>query len=464
MGHILARADWTMNDDWTMVGLAGYLQSDKDEVETCDHTPKPICLFSNKGESTHTMLELRTNYDSDEGIRLTAGANYLDHSIDSRSATPLFFSPELTFAVFGPAATGMYTQTFHDQQDLTSWAVFGQGEWDFADHWTLIAGIRYTDDDKEIDAFNAVSLAAPLDTPLPQTLGQFLNLGAQAAADPNASLTTLNRADNGDEAVFSKGLVNAVLQVNYKPSDDLLLYGSLRRGQKGGGFISGNAAGAAPELRKYKEDTNLAYEVGFKSTLAEGTTRFNGAVFYYDYQDMQNLTLIGITNVIGNNDTTVFGGELEVASRPTENFDISAGIGYIDTSVEDIFNPTGAVPALRDAELPLAPQFSGNIQARYYWDVAGSNQVWAQGMARYRDEIWRDSLNNQSTRIEASSQVDLQLGYGPNDDKWSVVAWVTNVFDERSEVNAFDLAAVGGTGEVVYQTPQWFGVTFTANF
>lgn len=464
MEHILARADWTLNEAWKVVGLAGYLKSNKDEVETCDHTPKPICLFSNKAESEHWMLEGRTNYDGGNGFRLTAGAIYLDHSIDSRSATPLFFSPELTFAVFGAGATGMYTQTFHDQQDLTSYALFGQGEWDFADDWTLIAGMRYTRDDKEIDAFNAVSLSLPLDTPLPRNLGQFLALGDFAAANPSGGITTLNRADNGNQAVFDKGLVNAVLQLNYRASEDLLLYGSIRQGQKGGGFISGNAAGTPPELRKYEEDTNTAYEFGFKSTLLDSTTRLNGAIFYYDYADMQNLTLINITNVIGNNDTTVFGGEIEFASRPVENFDISGGIGYLDTTVEDIYNPTGAVAALRDVELPLAPTFTANLIARYNWSVGAGNRVWAQGAGRYRDKIWRDSLNNQSTRIEASSQLDAQLGYGPGDDAWSIMLWCTNVFDSRNELNAFDLSGVGGTGEIVYQAPRWFGATFTAKF
>lgn len=463
MYHWLARADWSASDSWNFVGLAGYLKSHKNEVETCDHTPKPICLFSNKAESEHTMLEVRGNYDSGGGFRLTTGANYLDQTIDSRSATPLFFSQELTFAVFGPGATGMYTQTFHDQQDLTSWAVFGQAEFDFADNWTFIAGVRYTQDDKQIDAFDAVSLSIPLDTPLPRNLQQFLSLGALAAADPNAGITTLNRQDNGDLAVFDKGLVNAVLQLNYKPSDDLLLYGSIRRGQKGGGFISGNAAGTPPDLRDYQEETNMAYEFGFKSTLLEGTTRFNGAIFYYDYADMQNLTLINITNVIGNNDTTVYGGELEVTSRPVDNFDVSGGIGYLDTKVQDIFNPVGAVAATFDAELPLAPQISANIQARYTWPLA-QNQFWLQGAGRYRDEIWRDSLNNQSTRIEASSQFDARAGYGPADDHWSVEVWCNNIFDTRDELNAFDLSGVGGTGEIVYQAPRWFGATFTARF
>lgn len=462
MRHLLARADFTPNDQFSVVALVGWLKSNKQEVETCDHTVQPICLFSNKAESEHWTAELRTNYNSG-AWRLTAGANYMDQDIDSRSATPLFFSPSLT-AILG--LPGQYTQTFRDQQTLKSWALFAQAELDFAEKFTLIAGLRYTKDDKEADFFNAVSVTLPLGTPIPRTVAQFLELGAFAAANPTGGTTLLNKALHGNDAVFNEGMLNATLQLNYKATDDLLLYASLRRGQKGGGFIAGNAAGTPASLRKYQEETNMAYELGFKSTLF-GNTRLNGSVYYYDYNDMQNLTLINITNVIGNNDTTVYGGELELASRPVENLDLNAGIGYIHSKVQDIYNPTGAVtdPAIatRDVELPLAPEFTAAAQARYTWPL-GENKFWLQGSGRYRGAIWRDSLNNQSTRIQSSTQVDASVGFGPDDDRWSVSVWCTNVFDSKRELNAFDLVGLFGTGEIVYQAPRWFGATFTAKF
>jgi iron complex outermembrane recepter protein len=159
----------------------------------------------------------------------------------------------------------------------------------------------------------------------------------------------------------------------------------------------------------------------------------------------------------------VYGGELELASRPTDNLDINAGLGFLDTKVDDIFNPVGAVPALRDAELPLAPDITANLQIRYTWPL-GENKFWVQGSGRYRDEIWRDSLNNESTLIESNTQVDALVGFGPEDDRWSVTVWCTNLFDSQREINAFDLAGLLGTGELVYQTPRWFGASFTTKF
>jgi len=61
---------------------------------------------------------------------------------------------------------------------------------------------------------------------------------------------------------------------------------------RAGGFISGNAAGTPANLRKYKEEVNLAYELGLKSTILNSRARLNAAVFYYDYKDMQNTSFI----------------------------------------------------------------------------------------------------------------------------------------------------------------------------
>ena len=108
-------------------------------------------------------------------------------------------------------------------------------------------------------------------------------------------------------------------------------------------------------------------------------------MFYYDYTDMQNLTLINITNVIGNNDTTVYGGELELASRPTDNFDLSAGIGYLDSKVQDIFNPDRR--GGRHARHRVAPRAAAHRQPAGALHLADrESQFWVQGTGRYRDE------------------------------------------------------------------------------
>lgn len=455
--HYLASTSWEATDELTIVALGGYLKSNKNEVEDCNHTPRPLCLFSNVSQSKHGQGEVRALYKRD-ALRLTAGVNYLEQKIDVRAVTPLFFDRSSS-----PFSTGLYAQAFRDRQDLKSWAVFGQAEFDLSPQLTLIAGARYTKDDKQVDSFNAASYGGvPFGTPVPQTLAHFLAIGDIVFANPS-NTTVLNRAVNGEQAVFDKGLVSANVQVNYKPTEDLLLYASYRRGVKSGGFVTGNVDGTPSSIRKFGEETNNAFEVGAKSTLLDGRLRLNGAFFYYDYKDLQNTSFIGITNVITNNDARVYGGELELTARLFDGLDVSAGVGIVETKVLDINNPTGDIDEIQDNELPLAPKFTGNFAVRYGWNALGG-ELYLQGSGRGRSAMFRDSLNNESVRIQSIFVANATIGYVSGNERWSASVWATNLFDTRREINAFDLSGVGNTGEVVYQAPQLFGGTVTVKF
>ena len=391
--HYLTTVNFEANDNLSFVALGGWLKNEKNEVEDCDHTPRPLCLFSNASQSKHWLAETRALYHSGP-FRLTTGANYLDQKIDVRAVTPLFFDAAST-----PFVGGLYAQAFHDKQSLKSWAIFSQAEFDITPQITLIGGGRYTHDDKKLDSIDVASYGGvPLTTPVPQTLGQFLAIGDLVFANPS-NVTVLNQATNGDLARYKKGLISANAQINYKPNEDLLLYASYRRGVKSGGFVTGNVDGTPANIRKYGAETNNAYEVGAKSTLMQGKMRLNGAFFYYDYKALQNTSFIGITNVITNNDAKVYGGELEMTVRPFRGLDLSAGAGYVHTRVYGINNPTGAVPAIQNNELPLAPKFTGNFSARYGWNALGG-ELFVQAAGRARSSMFRDSLNNPSVKIQ----------------------------------------------------------------
>lgn len=460
--HFLANLSYEVTDNFSLVAVGGVLNMRKYSIEDCDHTPDPICLFTNEGRSKHQMAELRGLYTSG-GTSVTLGASYLHQSLHVRSVTPLFFNAEITpFRDANGDPTGLYTQSYRDNQRLSSYAFFGQVEQELSDQLKLIVGARYTHDNKVIDALNQVSVNVPLTFDIPHSLADFNVIGDYAFANPDVT-TSFNRGDNGGLARFRKGLISANAQLNYQLNPDLLLYVAYRRGTKSGGFITGNVSGVPVNLRKYKEETNNAYEVGFKSTLLDGAARLNGALFYYDYKDMQNTSFIGITNVVTNNDAIIYGGELELSATPLSGLNLSGGIGLIHTKVKDITNPTGSVVFTGDVKLPMAPSFTANALVRYNFDVAGG-KAFAQIDGHTRTKMFRDSLNNMSTLIPGSTEVNARIGFGDINDNWNMALWVNNLFDSRRPVNKFDLSSLYNSGEVVYQTPRWFGATLTVNF
>ena len=72
------------------------------------------------------------------------------------------------------------------------------------------------------------------------------------------------------------------LSLDHRFSDEFMMFASYNRGFKSGLYNMVN-------LSQDAVDSEIvdAYEIGFKSDLADDRVRLNGSVFYYDYSDLQ---------------------------------------------------------------------------------------------------------------------------------------------------------------------------------
>ncbi len=183
--------------------------------------------------SRKSPQEIRLSGEADR-MRWTAGAYFLDMETDADVITvgaPVGgVAAELGF--FDDMGNNLAVNARVAQDYLLesrNWSVFGQVEFDLTDDVTLIGGYRYSQDDKELDfttTFQADALVTDVATG--QTDGnpvavETLNLGnavAAAGGDPQ------NEVDYGDYA--------ARLQLDYRASDDTLIFVSYNRGIKGG--------------------------------------------------------------------------------------------------------------------------------------------------------------------------------------------------------------------------------------
>ena len=150
-------------------------------------------------------------------------------------------------------------------------AVFAHAEYSFTNEWKVIAGIRETHEDIDYTYDSGVNVNFPPDyelTPVPY-----------------------------DHATMSSNGVSGKVGLNYQPSKDLLVYLNLSEGYKAGGFPGDIAflpypAGqpASAYLPSYSSEKLFAYELGLKSTLADGALILDSSVFYYDWRNMQAST------------------------------------------------------------------------------------------------------------------------------------------------------------------------------
>ncbi|MDZ7684634.1 MAG: TonB-dependent receptor [Gammaproteobacteria bacterium] len=128
------------------------------------------------------------------------------------------------------------------------------------------------------------------------------------------------------------------LSANFFLSPSTLIYASLSRGYKAGGF---NTDGSLDEdLREFDPEYLWELETGIKTTLADGRMRLRGAVFYDARRDQQVKSSIvrrrpndstEFIDFLGNAaEGTNRGVELQVDWLVSEPVTLFANIGYLD--------------------------------------------------------------------------------------------------------------------------------------
>ncbi len=345
--------------------------------------------------------------------------------------------PATDWAVF-------FNANFH--QDTESWATFGQVEYDLTDRFTLIGGLRYTDEERSLSYF------AQDVVPLTQGQPAFVFMDFTTPAVGNL---TQNDSDNWTGKV----------ELDWHVQQDVLAYAYVARGAKSAGFNTGLLDNngifnsVTPQQVPFNQEELTAYEMGLKSTWLDGKMRLNLAAYYYDYKDFQAFAFQNLGQIIFNTDATVNGGELEFAISPLERFELSFGASWInEAEAQDIPSYTGRI---RDRRMVLAPEWQLNTIVRYTFPLAGGASLTAQVDGFYQTKTYFDIQNYPISRSNDYDVWNARLIFGSADDKWSMTAWVNNVFDEEYLVYTFDFTNSFGFNQLGYGRPQWAGLTAT---
>ncbi|MBN7797351.1 TonB-dependent receptor [Parahaliea mediterranea] len=440
-----ATINWDLNDSLTLTSITAYQTVERTQEEDTDAGPVPLAP-SFPAETDQFTQELRLS-GGDDRSQWVAGVYYYDSEVE---ATYTLDALGLGFVFLDTDMT----------QDTESWSVFGQYEFAINDQWSVIAGLRYSSEEKELDyqGFDRSGIFAA------ETAAGNLPL---TPTRPLPDSTFFFSTDTvGSLAKHDETNVTGKLELDWRPADDLLLYASYSRGTKSAGFNTGFLdetfifASNVPETVPYDEEVLDAFEVGFKSDLAGGLVRLNGAAFYYDYSDLQTFRFELLNQVIFNTDGQYWGGELELTAAPMEGLDLALGAAYLDTTVEDV--PDGAgVP--RDRTAVSAPDWSLNASARYEWGFMEGTMA-ALATYSYQGETYFDIQNPDIAQEEGYSLANVRLEWASPSDAWILSAFVNNVTDEEYLVYTFDFTGSFGFNQQAYGKPRWAGVSARYSF
>lgn len=422
--------------NFTVTSITDYSDLDKTYLADADEGANTTLLHGgvNNGVEQFSQ-ELRFNGTGSDRFNWVAGLYFLDINGDYKSS---FVVPGiLGFLGFAPLNT-IYNEFSTDTQ---SWAIFGQVEYEIAPEWTFTAGLRWTEDKKTHDYVNNLVAVPDVLQPLNIPLGSLVPIGV------------FNQAVNGDLAKIDKGMWSAKVALNWQPTDDLLYYVSWNRGVKAGSFNAPAFALPADQM-KFGEETLDAFEVGFKASLLDDQVRFNGAVFYYHYGDVQAFQLESFTQVISNKDGNTKGAEIEITVSPVENLDLLFGASYLDATIKDV--AAGFVTI--NARPQMAPKWNLSGLFRYQWNAFGGTMA-LLGDFNYLSSHFFDLVNSEVVKQSGYVVGNLRLSYLTANENWELSVFVNNIGDKDYATWAYDIAGSFGIVEKTYGQPRWWGVS-----
>ena len=216
------------------------------------------------------------------------------------------------------------------------------------------------------------------------------------------------------------------------------------------------------------EETIIAYELGAKSQLAEGLVQLNGALFYYDYQDIQVFQVIPGDSFIPQQkldnagDAEVYGGELELVATPTDGLYLSLGLGYVHSEFKEL---AFGDQDLSGNQLANSPEWTANGIARYDWDLGSGGGLYLQADFTYSDEYYFDVFNREYTSQDSYTIWGARSGYVAASGAWEVNLWGKNITDEDYLPWGIDVGADLNSFGLVQMMPsrgRTYGVEFRA--
>src|SRR3546814_8987836 len=120
-----------------------------------------------------------------------------------------------------------------------------------------------------------------------------------------------------------------------------MLYASVSRGFKGGGFTGQNSTQATIE-RTFNPEFAWNYEAGIRSRFLDNRAQVNATLYQMDYSDLQVTTIIGTSRVTDNAaDARIRGLEVETQFLPAEGLTTALSYAYTDAKYLDYVDGSG---------------------------------------------------------------------------------------------------------------------------
>jgi outer membrane receptor protein involved in Fe transport len=361
-------------------------------------------------------------------------------------------------------------------------AGFAQVQWDITSQWSVQGGIRFYHYDNSLGGFYGYNSTYSSHT------GMATCFPGLPPVNPAAPCTNLNTE------VSSSGSIPKVT-LTFKPTPDALVYATYSKGYRPGGVNRVSGPNGLPYAADYLQN----YEFGWKTEWLGHRLRWNGALFWENWDDFQFAFLVppSLTVVANGGNAVIKGLEntLEWAATDhlmasinftfldpylTQNYCGAVGVTNCPNQVNYFAFPfPGAVKtpggeyewigplAPTGTNLPVTPKFKGNIVTRYTFEPISNWTPFAQAAFVYQSQV-APMLSVPIAEIIGPQPAFglLDVSAGAQHDKFRWQLSVTNVTDKRAQLYRFTETNPAADNQVYVlpSQPRTIALTFAQRF
>lgn len=397
-------------------------------------------------------------------VDLLDGAQVLDHPAG-------FFPFNAPGAMYLAAANDARSSRVSDfEQESETWAIFGQGTWHVRDDIHLTLGLRWTREEKE--ATRSLYLT------------EYETENALPITDPNYALLTF--IQNNVFGTYEHNIKDDNTVTNFSPSfkaqydlnDDVMLYASVSKAFKSGGYDEAGTTGVMEEF-SYDDEEALSFEVGGKLTVLDGRGSLNFAVFHTNYEDLQVSAFVGDKYVVGNAaEATSQGVEIDGVFRLTEALTMTASMAYLDATYDEFENASCTLAQiqasgsnantctqdLKGETLAFAPEWTANIGLNHVASLSDSLELTSMLNLNYTDEQYLAQDLDEQSLEESHVTVNGRIALADLENNWELALVGKNLTDEEIRTYSNDTPLMDGAFFTYMAPPRTVAVQFTLSY
>lgn len=447
---LAANADIQLSDKLTLTSITSWDRGSIFYVEDADGTPVFTSEATYYGKTRQIAQDLRLTSSFDGAFNFIIGGYVNNEKIRSYNDISYFTDLDVNgdgavdsqdcIDGGGFLACNVYNRF---NQTKKSYALYSDASFELNDQFTLRGGLRYTHDRGKLSDFVAQIRSADR-TPLFNTI-------PGSATDLFETTSRTFKNDN----------VSGKIGIDYKPTQRVLLYASYSRGYRGAAF-NAQALFSPVELTVAKPEKIQAAELGFKSEFLDRTIRLNGAFYWYGYKNQQVFDIDPQTSVqrlLNLPKSRLFGAELDLQVRPTDQLTLSTGVAFVDTKVQK-----GSVQGIDVAGNHLVSAPALTLTSSIDWMLPlGSWVAETHVDLAYASKQYYDILNRPTTTEGDYALVNGRVRFHPESDRYGVALWVKNLTNSFYRTNKIDASFLGFIYSHV-NPPRSYGVTFDVKF